>query len=71
MWLKRYNVKNEEQLQNTLDTIYDNSKQNIEIYDLIELMKNEQIIITAIHNIKSNKGSKTSGVDKKQIDYYL
>ncbi|QUH21520.1 reverse transcriptase domain-containing protein [Alkaliphilus sp. B6464] len=71
MWLKRHVVENEQQLQNTLDLIYKNSKSDAEIYDIIELMKNEQTIITAIHNIKANKGSKTAGIDKKEIDYYL
>ena len=32
---------------------------------------NEVTIITAIHNIKSNKGSKTAGVDKNKMDKYL
>jgi retron-type reverse transcriptase len=71
MWLKRYGVENEQQLQNTLDLIYKNTKNDAEIYDLIELMKNEQTIITALHNIKANKGSKTAGIDKREIDYYL
>lgn len=34
-------------------------------------MKNEQTIIIAIHNIKSNKGSFTAGIDKVNIDKYL
>lgn len=51
--------------------MYENSKKDSEFYDLIELMKNEQTIITAIHNIKSNKGSKTAGIDKVDINKYL
>ena len=38
---------------------------------LIEAISNEQTITTAIHNIKSNTGSKTSGIDKAKIDKYL
>lgn len=40
-------------------------------YDLVELLLNEELMITAIHNIKSNKGSKTVGIDKKDINIYL
>lgn len=59
-------------MQNTLDEMYDLAKNNNEpFYNLIELMKNQQTIMTALHNIKSNKGSKTVGIDNKTIDYYL
>lgn len=34
-------------------------------------MVNEVTIVTAIHNIKSNKGSKTAGVDQMKMDKYL
>ena len=34
-------------------------------------MVNEVTIVTAIHNIKSNKGSKTAGVDQTKMDKYL
>ena len=34
-------------------------------------MANEVTIVTAVHNIKSNKGSKTAGVDKIKMDKYL
>ena len=34
-------------------------------------MVNEVTIVTAVHNIKSNKGSKTAGVDKIKMDKYL
>ncbi|WP_254786635.1 group II intron reverse transcriptase/maturase [Cytobacillus oceanisediminis] len=39
--------------------------------DLLEIMTSEITITTAIHNIKSNKGSKTPGVDKIKMDHYL
>ena len=51
MCLKSYVIENEEQLINVLDKIYENSKKNTKFYDLVEVMKNEQTIITAIHNI--------------------
>lgn len=34
-------------------------------------LKSETTIVTAIHNIKSNKGSKTAGVDRVKMDKYL
>ena len=33
--------------------------------------QNEVTIVTAVHNIKSNKGSRTAGVDKIKMDKYL
>lgn len=71
MCLKSYVIENEKQLVNVLDKIYENSKKNTEFYDLVEVMKNEQTIIIAIHNIKSNKGSFTAGIDEINIDKYL
>lgn len=72
MKVKGHEVRNEAQLLSTLDEIYHTSKHNNEpFYNLVELMCNEQTIITAIHNIKSNKGSKTAGIDAKDVNYYL
>jgi len=39
--------------------------------DLIEIAKSETIIISAIHKIKGNKGSKTPGMDGKNINDIL
>lgn len=65
-------VKTENDLKDLLDEMYALSqKSNKPFYNLIELMMNEQVIMTAIHNIKSNKGSKTAGIDGKTINYYL
>lgn len=69
--IKRYEINNEEDLRNILDKIYEVSKQDIEVYDLVDLMKNEQTIISAIHKIKANKGSKTQGIDGADINKYL
>lgn len=65
-------IKSEFMLNRTLEKMYVKSKDGNEpFYNLIELMKNRETIITAIHNIKSNKGSKTKGVDSKDIYNYL
>ncbi|WP_256816074.1 group II intron reverse transcriptase/maturase [Cytobacillus sp. Bac17] len=70
--VKACSVSTEKDLQNTLDEMHALAKENKEpFYNLVELMCNEQTIMTAIHNIKSNKGSKTAGIDGKTIDDYL
>jgi len=65
--------KTETQLREIQDRLYQQSK---EVYDaggrpawkgLLEIMSAETTIITAIHNIKSNHGSETPGVDGKRM----
>jgi len=65
--------KIETQLREIQDKLYQYSK---EAYDaggrpafkgLLEIMSAETTIITAIHNIKSNRGSETPGVDSKTM----
>ena len=65
--------KTETELREIQDKLYQHSK---EIYDaggrpafkgLLEIMSAEATIITAIHNIKSNHGSETPGVDSKTM----
>lgn len=65
--------KTESELKAILDNLYETSKENKNpsFKGLLEIMSCETTIMTAIHNIKSNKGSKTAGVDGKSIDYYL
>lgn len=58
-------------LKQLLDFLYDRSKQGVKFTGLMEMVSHEVTIVTAIHNIKSNKGSKTSGVDKIKMDRYL
>ena len=58
-------------LKQLLDFLYAKSKENKSFTGLLEAMVNETTIVTAIHNIKSNKGSKTAGVDKIKMDKYL
>jgi len=65
--------KTETELREILDNLYQQSK---EVYSaggrpafkgLLEIMSAETTILTAIHNIKSNHGSETSGVDSKTM----
>lgn len=53
------------------DLLYEKSGQGISFTGLLEAMVNEATIVTAVHNIKSNKGSKTAGVDGMPMDRYL
>jgi group II intron reverse transcriptase/maturase len=65
--------KTETELRKIQDGLYQHSK---EVYDaggrpafkgLLEIMSAEATIITAVHNIKSNRGSETPGVDSKTM----
>ena len=65
--------KTEIQLREIQDKLYQHSK---EVYNaggrpafkgLLEVMSAEATIITAIHNIKGNRGSETPGVDSKTM----
>ncbi len=47
----------EAEMKQTLDFLYAKSKEGIAFTGLVEAMINEVTIVTAIHNIKSNKGS--------------
>lgn len=72
MKVKGQGIISEAGLNNLLDNMYALSRKRDEpFYNLVELAMNRQVILTAIHNIKSNKGSKTAGIDKKDIDIYL
>lgn len=61
----------EADLKKLQDFLYQKSGENNIFTGLLEAMSSEVTIITAIHNIKSNKGSKTAGVDRKKMDRYL
>lgn len=61
----------ETELNKTLDFLYKKSKQKVSFTGLLEAVANEVTIVTAIHNIKANSGSKTTGVDKIQMNRYL
>ena len=61
----------ETDLKRFRDMLYEKSGQNVSFTGLLEAMANEVTIVTAIHNIKSNKGSQTAGVDGVKMDKYL
>lgn len=61
----------EKEMNDLLDFLYAKSKENRYFTGLLEAAANEVTIITAIHNIKSNKGSKTAGVDGNKINKYF
>lgn len=61
----------ETDLKECQDFLYLKSKQGVSFTGLLEAMAHEVTIVTAIHNIKSNKGSKTAGVDGVKMDRYL
>ena len=60
------NLSSETDLKKLQSFLYAKSKQNVTFTGLLEAVASETTIITAIHNIKSNNGSKTAGVDKKR-----
>jgi group II intron reverse transcriptase/maturase len=66
-------LESESDLKSILDYLYATTQQTIEegnlpkFKNLLELAKSEVTIITAIHNIKSNHGSKTAGTDGDTI----
>jgi RNA-directed DNA polymerase len=70
-------LESEAELRKTLDELYSISKlaklegKRPSVRGLVEIMASKITIVTAIHNIKSNKGSKTPGIDSKtmQKDY--
>ena len=65
--------RTENQLREIQDKLYQHSKEARDAGDhpafkgLLEIMSAEVTIITAIHNIKSNHGSETPGVDSKTM----
>jgi len=65
------NLSCEADLKKLQDFLYTQSQQNKTFTGLLEAISSEITIVTAIHNIKSNKGSKTAGVDKVKMDKYL
>ena len=65
------NLSSETDLKKLQDFLYAKSQQNVTFTGLLEAVASEVTITTAIHNIKSNKGSKTARVDKMKMDKYL
>jgi len=54
-------------IQNTFDMLYKKGTENYKFNNLMQYILSEQNILLAYRNIKKNKGSKTSGTDKKTI----
>lgn len=67
------NVKfsNETSLKQCQDFLFEKSRQGLSFTGLLEAIMDETTIVTAIHNMKSNKGSKTAGVDGMAMNSYL
>ena len=67
---KKARLRNAEyyDLQNTLDKLYAESKNNCCFRHLMQYVANEDNIKLAYRNIKKNKGSKTAGADGKTIE---
>lgn len=62
---------NEAGLKQLQDLLYEKSGQGVCFTGLLEAMVSGITIVTAVHNIKVNKGSKTAGVDGMKMDKYL
>ena len=57
MKVNRRVIKTELELKQLLDEMYQVAKDGGSFYGLTEMLPNEEAVITAIHNIKSNHGS--------------
>lgn len=62
---------NEAGLKAFQDFLYEKSGSGATFTGLLEAMANDTTIVTAVHNIKSNHGSNTAGVDGMKMDEYL
>jgi len=60
----------QDELYRTAKAAYDKGERP-SFVGLIEIMSAKATIITAIHNIKANKGANTPGVDRVKIQHYL
>lgn len=57
-------------MQNIFDEIYLKAKSNYKFVNLMDYISNENNILLAYRNIKTNKGSTTVGTDNKDIKYF-
>lgn len=66
---KKQSLRNNEyfNMQNVFDKLYRQSQEGKKFTDLLGIITSKNNILLAYRNIKSNKGSKTSGVDHKSI----
>ncbi len=69
--LKRQNLRNNEyyNLQQTFDNLYEQSQNGMSFKSIMEIITKEENILLAYRNIKKNKGSRTQGVDGKNIEF--
>ena len=67
----KHSFTSEQELKEALDFIYSESRKGNSFNGILEASFNEVTIITAIHNIKSNKGANTPGIDGNRMDRYL
>lgn len=65
------NFSTETEMNRTLDFLYQKSKEGVSFTGLLEAVVSDITIVTAVHNIKSNKGSKTAGIDHNRMNKYL
>lgn len=67
--LKKQKLRNTEyyRMQDVMDQLYQDSKDNKVFTNLVSLMSSEQNIMLAYRNIRKNKGSKTAGTDHRTI----
>ena len=65
------NFSTETEMNRTLDFLYQKSKEGVSFTGLLEAVVSDITIVTAVHNIKSNKGSKTAGIDQNRMNKYL
>lgn len=72
-----YTLESESELRCTLDKLHSRTREQLENNikvkhtSLLEIMMSKPNIVTAIHSLKSNRGSMTPGVDGKTIRDYL
>lgn len=66
---KRKLLRNNEyyNIQDTFDMLYEKGKSEYTFNNLMQYILSDENILLAYRNIKKNKGSKTSGTDKKTI----
>ena len=66
---KKQSLRNNEyfDMQNVFDKLYQQSRKGKRFANLLDIITAENNILLAYRNIKSNKGSRTSGVDKRNI----
>jgi RNA-directed DNA polymerase len=69
--LKRQNLRNNEyyNLQQTFDNLYEQSQNGMNFQSIMQIITQEENILLAYRNIKKNKGSRTQGVDSKNIEF--